>query len=979
MKKQLQLIMSTIFMVLTSLTAYGQQNTFITTWAVDDGGSITIPINGSYAYDFTIYWGDNTITTIATSDPDDTRLTHTYADAGTYTVSINGVFPSLYFYNAEDNDKIRTVERWGSIQWASMFRAFYGCSNLDITATDAPDLQNVWDMRMMFRESGVIGQHTNLNSWDVSNVTHMSSMFHEAVNFNGNIGHWDVSNVSDMGSMFDGAINFNQYIGNWNVGNVTTVSNMFYRATNFNQDIGRWDVSNVSDVYGMYGMFSRATNFNQDIGRWDVSNVTNMKYMFDEATNFNGDIGKWDVSNVTNMGDMFRDTNFNQDIGRWDVSNVTNMGAMFQGASNFNQNIGNWKVDNVTNMVAMFNGATNFNQDIGRWDVSNVTNMGWMFIEASNFNQDIGNWNVSNVTNMGFMLDGSNLTMANYGATLEGWADLPNTPRGITLGAEGLGYDSIGADHRQKLMNDYGWTITEDIDITSVPPFITTWAVDAVDASITIPIHGGYAYDFIIDWGDGTTTTTIATNDPNDARLTHTYAGAGTYEVSIYGDFPALYFNDTGDKDKIRTVEQWGAIQWATMLDTFRGCSHLDITATDTPNLQNVTDMRGMFLGSGVTGQNLNSWNVGNVTNMSFMFTGASNFNQNIGSWDVSNVTDMSWMLSNSGLSMANYGATLEGWAALPNTPTGIALGAHELVYDNEGALHRKKLISNYQWIITGDINGDDNEAPTVVLAPITLALDENGQVTLLATQLNNGSTDNRSTPENLMFSFDADGDETDMIFDCGDLGDHQVNLYVTDESENSASAAITVTVNEHLDNLVAIAKDDITVQLDASGQVTISPEDIDNGSTYGCGTTPELSLDIDTFTCNDINTPLMVTLTATQGAQTSTATAIVTVEAIGNCGTGEPLADFNRGFSPNGDGIADTLVIEGLEKYKNNVVKIYNLNQQLLFSAHYGGPSDGWDATHKGSMVPVGTYVCVIDYNEPGLSYEAKMIYVNY
>ncbi len=104
-----------------------------------------------------------------------------------------------------------------------------------------------------------------------------------------------------------------------------------------------------------------------------------------------------------------------------------------------------------------------------------------------------------------------------------------------------------------------------------------------------------------------------------------------------------------------------------------------------------------------------------------------------------------------------------------------------------------------------------------------------------------------------------------------------------------------------------------------------------------------------------------------------------MTVEAVGACGSSEPLTDFNNGFSPNGDGTADTLVIQGLEAYVNNVVKIYDLSQRLVFSAHYGGPEDGWDGTHKGGMVPVGSYVCVIDYNEPKLRRETKMIYVNY
>ncbi len=252
----------------------------------------------------------------------------------------------------------------------------------------------------------------------------------------------------------------------------------------------------------------------------------------------------------------------------------------------------------------------------------------------------------------------------------------------------------------------------------------------------------------------------------------------------------------------------------------------------------------------------------------------------------------------------------------------------------------------------------------------MTVQLDTNGEATILPEDIDNGSTYGcGNIPE---LSLDRD------TFTCEDVGVPVTVTLIAKQGTNTAAATAVVTVEERLDNLEAIAKD-ITVQLDASGQVTILPEDIDNGSTYGCSTTPELSLNIDSFYCDDVGTRVTVTLTAAQGNQTATATALVTVEAIGNCGTGEPLADFNRGFSPNGDGIGDTMVIEGLEKYKNNVVKIYDLSQRLLFSAHYGGPSDGWDATHKGSMVPVGSYVCVIDYNEPGLSYEAKMIYVNY
>ena len=125
------------------------------------------------------------------------------------------------------------------------------------------------------------------------------------------------------------------------------------------------------------------------------------------------------------------------------------------------------------------------------------------------------------------------------------------------------------------------------------------------------------------------------------------------------------------------------------------------------------------------------------------------------------------------------------------------------------------------------------------------------------------------------------------------------------------------------------------------------------------------------------IGTTTVTWMVSDGSGNTASCEQVVTVEATGHCGV--PLADFKRGFSPNGDGIGDTLVLEGLEHYRNNVVRIYDLGQRLLFSAHYGGPGDAWDGTDERGLVPVGSYVCVIDYNEPGLGHEAKIIYVNY
>ncbi|AEH01910.1 peptidase M14 carboxypeptidase A [Lacinutrix sp. 5H-3-7-4] len=69
-----------------------------------------------------------------------------------------------------------------------------------------------------------------------------------------------------------------------------------------------------------------------------------------------------------------------------------------------------------------------------------------------------------------------------------------------------------------------------------------------------------------------------------------------------------------------------------------------------------------------------------------------------------------------------------------------------------------------------------------------------------------------------------------------------------------------------------------ITVQLDNTGNATIIATDVDNGSTDDVAIT-NYSIDIDTFDCSNIGTPVNVTLTVTDAeSQTDSCTATVTV-----------------------------------------------------------------------------------------------------
>lgn len=80
--------------------------------------------------------------------------------------------------------------------------------------------------------------------------------------------------------------------------------------------------------------------------------------------------------------------------------------------------------------------------------------------------------------------------------------------------------------------------------------------------------------------------------------------------------------------------------------------------------------------------------------------------------------------------------------------------------------------------------------------------------------------------------------------------------------------------------------------------------------------------------------------------------------------------------FSPNGDGINDTWIIEPLEFFTESVTSVYNRYGTLVYSSK--GYARPWDGTRNGKPLPVGTYYYVIDLKtnrEPILSGSVTII----
>ena len=105
---------------------------------------------------------------------------------------------------------------------------------------------------------------------------------------------------------------------------------------------------------------------------------------------------------------------------------------------------------------------------------------------------------------------------------------------------------------------------------------------------------------------------------------------------------------------------------------------------------------------------------------------------------------------------------------------------------------------------------------PTAITKNITIELDENGNASITPQMIDNSS--------NGSCGFDLTVDK--LNFDCSNVGiDNIVTLTVTDGAGNTSSATAIVYVEDNI--APTVSTQNITVQLDENGSVTIAPEDV--------------------------------------------------------------------------------------------------------------------------------------------------------
>jgi hypothetical protein len=167
----------------------------------------------------------------------------------------------------------------------------------------------------------------------------------------------------------------------------------------------------------------------------------------------------------------------------------------------------------------------------------------------------------------------------------------------------------------------------------------------------------------------------------------------------------------------------------------------------------------------------------------------------------------------------------------------------------------------------TAVVTVEDNIAPIVFTQNRTIQLNATGNATITAAEINNGSTDNCSIASIAL---------SKTSFDCTNVGANTVTLTVTDVNGNVSTATAIVTVEDNIAPIVIVQNR--TIQLNATGNATITAADINNGSTDNCSIA-SIALSKTSFDCTNVGANT-VTLTVTDvNGNVSTATAVVTVE----------------------------------------------------------------------------------------------------
>ena len=431
-------------------------DTTLTSTGSSNADQIKLPLESGGNYNFTVDWGDSSgLDTITAYDQ--ANVTHTYASAGEYNISINGTISGWRFNTVGDRMKITDVSQWGDLNLGNSKGYFYGCSNLDVTASDSLNLTDTTTLYQAF--CGCSG----LTSLDVSN--------------------WDISNVSSFFMAFDGCTALTSLnTTKWDTANVTSFKYAFRVCSGLTTlDTSGWNTANVDSFYLAFSGCSGLTSLNTT--NWDTGNVESFRYAFYNCAGLTSlNTSGWDTRKVTTLEYAFHGCSglTSLDVSNWDTANVTIFRYAFHGCSGLTSlNTSGWDTGNATTFYLTFNdcfGLTSLNTS--GWDTSKVTTFYGTFYDCAGITSvDTTNWDITSLTGAASMFSGVTLDTSSYNTLLTNFAG-QTVNNAVTFHGGNSQY-SQGAPtvaRNDTLMGVYGWTIQDGGQYISLNNINFAWS-----------------------------------------------------------------------------------------------------------------------------------------------------------------------------------------------------------------------------------------------------------------------------------------------------------------------------------------------------------------------------------------------------------------------------------------------------------------------------------------------------------------------
>lgn len=372
-----------------------------------DAEVFQMPFRTTSTVNAEVDWGDGTSDTVTSS----AEAVHTYATAGTHTITVTGTINgwSYYFANQDgvsvDKDQMGNVSQWGSFL-VDEDVTFYQCTNMTVSATDRLKFTDTYNFGYWFFGTTSMTS-IDVSNWDISSMTSLRRMFSTTGLTSIDISSWDTSNIENMEGLFNNSESLAAITGieNLNLTSLTNAGGLLERCTSY--VTGAFDFSWFAppNVVITNSLFANTEATSIDMSGGFAS--ANASFMFSNCTELVSiNATNLDLSNATNTTRMFSDcSNLTTITGHedWVISSSTNANYMFtECAALTTLNSAGWTFGSLVSAYAMFYNASSLaNIDVSAWDMSTCTSVGFMFGGNRNMsftNLDLSNWTISPVS-----------------------------------------------------------------------------------------------------------------------------------------------------------------------------------------------------------------------------------------------------------------------------------------------------------------------------------------------------------------------------------------------------------------------------------------------------------------------------------------------------------------------------------------------------------------------------------------------------